>query len=144
MTTAPAAVDVDEDGAVVLLVALFSITKTSPPLLLLILAVLTNCTYFKGCYSLVVLLTFSLGFACLLAALLLAAMIPDEFAPANREVEVLLFVLPPSFITPAFFLNSVCAPTFVEDDVIDVFGTEVLSDDGFVFALDKPTPWCGR
>lgn len=70
---------------------------------------------------------------------------PDELAPANKEVEVLLLVLPPSFITPAFFLNKACAPTFVEEEeVIDVLGTEVLSAEGLVLALDKPAPWCGR
>ena len=127
------------EGAVVLLVALFSITNMSFPLLLLILAVFTNCTYFNGCYSLVV-LAFSPPLPCLLTALLLAAMIPDEFAPAKRDVEVLLFVLAPSFITPAFFLNNACAPTFVEEDVIDVFGTEVFRAEGLVLAFERPTP----
>ena len=86
-------------------------------------------------------LAFSPAFPCLLTALLLlAAMIPDEFAPASRDVEVLLFVLLPSFITPAFFLNNACAPTFVEEEVIDVLGTEVLRAEGLVLAFDRPTP----
>ena len=127
------------DGAVVLLVALFNIINMSFPLLLLILAVFTNCTYFNGCYSLVV-LDFSTPFPCLLTALLLAAMIPDEFAPAKRDVEVLLLVLAPSFITPAFFLNNACAPTFVVEDVIDVLGTEVLRAEGLVLAFERPIP----
>ena len=71
-------------------------------------------------------------------------MIPDEFDPANSDVEVLLLVLTLSFISPAFFLNKAWAPTFVDDDMVDEFGIEVLSAAELLLALDKPTPWCGR
>ena len=107
-TCVPELVDVEdvvavaEVGAVVLLVALFNITIISLPLVLLILAVLINCTYFNGCYSLVV-LAFSPTLPCL-TALLLAAMMPDEFEPAISDVEVLLLVLTLSLIRPIFFL----------------------------------------
>ena len=107
-TCVPELVDVEDVvavavvGAVVLLVALFNITIISLPLVLLILAVLISCTYFNGCYSLVV-LAFSPTVPCL-TALLLAAMMPDEFEPAISDVVVLLLVLTLSLIRPIFFL----------------------------------------
>ena len=63
-------------------------------------------------------------------------MIPDEFDPANSDVEVLLFVLTLSFINPDFFLNRAWAPPLVEE-----FGIDVLSEVELLLALDKPT--CG-